>query len=258
MKQIDLFGHKVNSWYLIGGGAAVVGGYIYWKRQANASAAAASSSSTTSASSIDPLTGLPVSEDNTIDPETGMTYLAEAQQYGSVSAAEAQVSEGDLLGSGGGLFGGTSGFPTQGITGTTTPVTGGFATDAQWSQAVQQDLVGIGYSSQAVGAALGLFFTGHPLTSDQAQIIQVAEAELGPPPVGNYPIISSPTPPPTTQGFQAFAPGGKSLAQLAPLYKFVTAADLEKMNPGVFKQYGSKPLPKGTGYYVPKEAIPTS
>jgi Fibronectin type III domain len=85
---LEIAGKKVPKWALIGGAGVVVAGGIWlYKRSSNA----ASSSATTNPSAIDPVTGLPYSEDQTTDPLTGMTYLAEAQEYGSVSAAEAAL-----------------------------------------------------------------------------------------------------------------------------------------------------------------------
>src|SRR5215469_1554067 len=44
------------------------------------------------AADINPVTGLAYSQDTATDPVTGLPYLSEAEQYGSVQAAEAAVS----------------------------------------------------------------------------------------------------------------------------------------------------------------------
>jgi hypothetical protein len=93
----------------------VAGGIYMYKRSSSAS----TSASTTASTGIDPVTGLPYSEDQTVDPLTGMTYLAEAQEYGSVSAAEAAY-----LGSNSAAYDYAEGDDTSGTdTSSTTPTT---------------------------------------------------------------------------------------------------------------------------------------
>jgi hypothetical protein len=153
------------------------------------------SSSSTSAQSIDPVTGLPYSEDNETDPLTGESYLAEAQTYGSVSAAENAVagessidySNASSLGSG--LVGSSTGqdlVPASEVQGTT------YASNAAWAQAVEAGLTDIGYTSTDVAAALGRYLGGLSETSAQATIVQAAVAEYGTPPVGSFQIIQAP------------------------------------------------------------------
>lgn len=83
--------------YAVGIGGAAIGGYaLYahhkktgsWSPFATGTAATAS----TGATGTDPVTGLPYTQDGETDPITGEGYLQEAQQYGSVAAAEAAVS----------------------------------------------------------------------------------------------------------------------------------------------------------------------
>jgi hypothetical protein len=189
-------GKEISNWWLIGGGAGVIGLWLLYRHSSSSSANTASSGS-----GIDPVTGLPYSEDQQVDPETGMTYLAEAQEYGSVSAAEAAVSSGSGYddtgyGSDSGYVG-TAGYPTENV-GTGTSTTGSYATNAAWAQAVTAGLVALGYSSTDVAAALGLFFAGQPLGNGSdgvsyASIVQAAEAEYGPPPQGTYSIIAEPS-----------------------------------------------------------------
>lgn len=192
-KTVTIAGHKVNQWVVYGGvGVAVVGGVLLIRRRSASSGTAAGSSP----NAIDPLTQLPYSMDNQTDPATGDTYLAEAQQYGSVSAAEAAISQGyDNGGYGGiGYSGLGYGYPTYTSgSGTGTPgAPGGYTDNAQWAQAVEAGISGLGYAPAAVGAAIGRYLAKLPLSAEQVTIVQTAVAEYGPPPVGSYPIIAAP------------------------------------------------------------------
>lgn len=186
---LTIAGKKIGWPWVIGGGAGTVLVIFLYRKHAASSANAAGAGT----AGIDPVTQLPYSQDSQVDPVTGMTYLNEAQQYGSVSAAEAAVTGGaagggatfDPLAGGGGqaVF---NPFPQQ------QPQTG-YATFAQWAQAVQAGLSGLGYSQESVATALGLFNAQHPLSAAQASIIRTAEAEYGPPPGGPYQIIQTPS-----------------------------------------------------------------
>jgi hypothetical protein len=165
----------------VAAGAFVV--FMYVRTRASAS------SSTTTAAAIDPSTGYPygspqdqaalAGESGTspdeIDPATGATY-------GSVADEQALAEES-----------GSSGVISVGtgvVTGTATP-----ASNAAWAQEVEQivpPLINSPTATSDVAAAVGRFLSGLPLTTAQAQIIQVAEAELGPPPVGQFSIIPEP------------------------------------------------------------------
>jgi hypothetical protein len=199
--------HEVNNWVVIGGGVGVVAVVYFYKKSANSAAANSSTASTSTSNAIDPLTGLPYTQDSQIDPLTGMTYLSEAQEYGSVQAAESAVQSGSSYGAYGyGTTGyyGTAGYPTTNVNGSP-PTTGtSFANNAQWAQAVQSGLAGLGYSSTDVASALGLYLNNMPLGTladgvSAVSIVQAAVAEYGPPPVGSFTIIQSgtTTPPPT-------------------------------------------------------------
>jgi hypothetical protein len=149
---------------------------------------ASASSSTTTAAAIDPSTGYPYgspqdvaalaasgASSDQIDPATGATY-------GSVADEQALAEE---SGSAGVISVGTGV-----VTGTATP-----ASNAAWAQEVEQivpPLINSPTAASDVAAAVGRFLSGLPLTTAQAQIIQVAEAELGPPPVGQFSIIPEP------------------------------------------------------------------
>lgn len=91
---MKLFGHEINNWWLIGGGAGVVVVFYLYKR-----GTASGSSGAADPNAIDPVTQLPYSMDDQVDPATGLTYLQEAEQYGSVSAAEATAGTGGAFGS---------------------------------------------------------------------------------------------------------------------------------------------------------------
>lgn len=199
---MELGGHKINNWWLIGGAAGVVGLW-YWYQKSAASNTAAAASASSSTTSIDPVTGLPYSEDSTVDPITGMTYLTEAQQYGSVQAAEEEITSGSAYygdtGTGSAI---DSGYPTESYYspgyGDSTPSSQSYSSNAAWAQAATSGLVALGYSSQDVSTALGAFFAQLPLGSGSdgvsyASIIQAAEAEYGPPPQGTYSIIPEPS-----------------------------------------------------------------
>jgi hypothetical protein len=178
-------------------------GYLAWKHHAstgswNPWSSGSSSSATTSTTTIDPVTGMPSSQDDATDPVTGLTYLAEAQQYGSVAAAEADVSQfGQSTASGSGVGVSPATYPVAGSpagTQTGNPYT----SNAAWSQAVQAGLTDIGYSAIEVASALGLYLTGQPLTPAQAKIVNTAIGEYGPAPVGNLQVILAPAQGPAT------------------------------------------------------------
>lgn len=156
------------------------------------------SSNQSSSGAIDPVTNMPYSQDQQIDPVTNLPYLAEAQQYGSVAAAEAAVSaygQTSPTGSGIGVQpvsggdGGTTGAP--GSVGSPT-----YTTNEAWSQAATAGLADIGFSETAVATALGDFLNDRPESPDEARLTNTALAEYGRPPVGNHQIILAPNPKP--------------------------------------------------------------
>lgn len=196
-----------------GGKVAVVGGstiavYLAWRYKKNHSAGAAA----TDPNAIDPVTGLPYSQDNVTDPATGQTYLQEAQAYGSVAAAEQALGASGAGGIGAGIgYTGGGSYSPGGTTGggVSTDVTStGYSSNAQWAAAVQAGLTSIGYSATDVAAALGLYLAGLPLTAAQAGIIQTALAEYGPPPSGSFTVNLAPSTGPTGSGPGTPPPGG--------------------------------------------------
>ena len=175
-------GKEVPSWAVYGGvGVAVVGGLL-WFRHRSASSGAASAATTAAAGS------------SLIDPATGIPYADETA--GAINSS-------------GGLSGLGFGFPTSDVTGSTLSSGTSFTTNAQWAQAVEAGLTGLGYDAQAVGSAIGKYLLSQPLTSDQVTIVQTAVAEYGPPPVGTFAIIAGgAAPPPPPSGGGTPPPGG--------------------------------------------------
>src|SRR5487761_168045 len=193
LKNLDLKGLK--TWQkvaIVAGGLGVAGFAIYDYKKNKTSATTAGNASASSAAMVtDPTTGQTYSA-TAEDPETGITYEQEIDMYGSVAAAEES------------LAGGSNGFglsslpannalvqetPFDVTTGTTAE---GYSTNAAWAQAVETGLTQIGYSSTDVATALGYYFAGRALTSDQQTIIYDALAEYGPPPSGSYQVIAAP------------------------------------------------------------------
>lgn len=185
---MDIAGHKINNWWIVGGGAGAVVVYYVYRNASNKSAAASSTAS--DSSEIDPVTGLPYSEDDEVDPLTGMEYLTEAQEYGSVQAAEEAVSENgtseeDLASDEGDVY-------PEDYSSDSTSTGQTYTTNAQWAQAVTSGLTSLGYSATSISAALGLYFAGSAESAADVSIVQAALAEYGPPPEGTYNIIPEP------------------------------------------------------------------
>lgn len=205
-------------------GGVLVFGYAEYKHHEDTGSwspfATSTTSSTTTATSTttDPVTGLPYSEDSTVDPITGLEYLSEAEEYGSVAAAEADVSS----------FGGTE------ATGSGVPVTGTvsesdqasantvvgsnvYTSNSAWAQAVQAGLEDVSgstsYDGTDIGTAIGDYLTGTPVTAAQASVINIALAEYGPPPVGTFQIIQAPA---TTTGTTSTASETSKASTTAP------------------------------------------
>jgi hypothetical protein len=163
----------------VGAVAAVFVIYMYVRNKQNAA-----NTNTASSASIDPATGYPTgspedlaalqaqneTSSGSIDPATGAVY-------GSVADEQALAQES-----------GTSGYLPATTTATGTSIT----TNAEWAQEAEATVPPLINSPTAVSdvaAAVGRFLSQLPLTSAQASIIQVAESELGPPPVGSFAIV---------------------------------------------------------------------
>lgn len=184
--------------YAVFAGTAGITGYFLYQHHKNTGSwnPWSQGSKTTSggqAADINPVTGLAYSQDTVTDPVTGETYLAEAEQYGSVQAAEAAVSAYGLS------TGGGSGIPVNPVSpapaGSPNTVVGGsvYTSNSAWAQAATAGLADIGYNATDVGTALGAYLTGTPVTADQAKLINTAIAEFGPPPTGNLQVILIPS-----------------------------------------------------------------
>lgn len=153
-------------------GLAVVGGYTYYKRKQ------ASTAGTATVSAIDPATGQP---------------------YGSAAdAAQLNAQSGYLQPTGSGL-GGSSPTPQ--------PTQSGFTSNDQWSQAVVQYMTSsTGADPAVVGAALGRYLAGEPVSgNDKALVLQAVAFEGHPPVPGangfppsirDAPAVPTPAPPP--------------------------------------------------------------
>jgi len=173
-------------------GSAALAGYLEYKHHAstgswNPWSSGSSSAAPTSTSAIDPVTGLPSSQDNATDPLTNLTYLAEAEQYGSVAAAEADVTQfGQSSATGSGIGVSPATYPVAGSP-SGTQAGSPYASNAAWAQAAQAGLTDVGYDSTSVARALGEYLTAQPLSTSGSpsdwSIVNTAIAEYGQPPV---------------------------------------------------------------------------
>lgn len=178
-------------------GAGGIGGYMVYRHHKttgswNPWSSGTNATSSASGSGINPITGLSYSDDNATDPITGVGYLAEAQQYGSVAAAESAVSAwGQSTATGSGIpVNPASPAPTGSLN---TPVGSSvYTSNAAWSQAATAGLVSIGYDGPTVAAAIGGYLTQTPLDPSQIAIVNTAIAEYGPAPVGSLQVIPKP------------------------------------------------------------------
>jgi len=192
---------------VIAGGSALAIWFAYKQHKASSATGA-----------IDPLTGLPASQDTATDPATGQAYLAEAQQYGSVAAAEQALSgSGSGYGYGGGGYGGAGTSTGADLVPATTVAGTTYGSNSAWAQAVEAGLTDIGYSPTDVAAALGRYLSNLSETPAQATIVHAGIAEYGPPPAGSYQVIQAPTGTPVTPaGSWSYpAPGGLHVAGTA-------------------------------------------
>lgn len=164
---MKIAGKQIPKWAVYGSvGAAAVGGFLWYRNRSSSSSPAATGAA-------DP---------NLVDPATGVPYADE--------------TAGNYAGYTQGTSGLGYGLPTSDITGSQLSNGTSFTSNAQWAQAVEAGLTGLGYDAQAVGSAVGKYLLDLPLTSDQVTIVQTAVAEYGPPPVGTHNIIAGGTAPP--------------------------------------------------------------
>lgn len=196
--------------YAVIGGGLLIGGYAEYahhKKTGSWSPFATAPVSTAAGTGIDPLTSLPYADDSAVDPVTEQQYLAEAEQYGSVAAAEAAVSAyGQSTATGSGIGVNPASPPSTGSVNTTV---GGsiYTSNSAWAQAVQAGLSAVSGSAQYdgtdIGEAIGAYLQGMPLDPQQQKVVSTAIAEYGKPPVGDFQIIpggTTPTGTTTTTG----------------------------------------------------------
>jgi hypothetical protein len=244
--------------YAVVGGGSLITGFIFiqhhkstgsWNPFSSKSSTTAGTTSAGTATSIDPVTGLAYSEDDMTDPITGLTYLAEAEQYGSVATADSSVSAYGASSASG------SGIPVNPASpvasGSVNTVQGStvYTSNAAWAQAVEAGLTDVGYSSTDIASALGAYLTQQPVDSTQANIISVAIAEYGNPPVGNLQIITEPTSKSstTTTGTSPSTP----VKVQVPDVKGDTIDAAEKLITAVgLKSHINQVLKGGTSYYI--------
>lgn len=194
----EIFGKQVSKGTIwIGAGATGLLGIALYRYRKQQSAAAATAAANAAAQA--PGTGTGTSD--AIDPATGFPYGSAEDASALTSMAGYNSPIGGLGSSNGPQY--VYGVPSSGY-----PTSGGFTSNAQWSQAAEAFLVGQGADANAVGNALGKYITGGIVTDPTAQsIINQAIAFEGYPPVpgpNGFPpsIQMGPTtgnnPPPTT------------------------------------------------------------
>lgn len=130
-------------------------------------------------------------------------------------------------------------------------------TNAEWAQAATSALTTQGYTGTSVIAALGEYLTGMTVSSANEQIVTAAIGLEGYPPqpgANGYPPAIHAAGTGGQKGYEAYAPGGKTLAQLAAI-NHVSWPALAAKNPNIARKYMGKPVPRGTGYYVPAAAL---
>jgi hypothetical protein len=208
---VDIAGKKVKKSTAIAGVVVillVIGVAVYRGRKAGSSAAAPASPGTAAAGSYPPdgTTGNPADLYST-DPATGETYGDE--QGGTGYGATGTDAQGYPIGSPADIawqdtLGGGGGYVAYPVT-TTTPGGQTFTTNGQWAQYVEQYMTQtLGANPDTIGAALGKYITGQPVSAAQQSLIEQAIAFAGSPPVagqnGMPPSInlraSTPPPPP--------------------------------------------------------------
>lgn len=191
--------------YVVAGGGLAIGVFALIQHHSKtgswspfASGTAASTTAAAAGTGTDPVTGMPYTDDSVTDPLTGETYLAEAETYGSVAAAEASVSSfGQSTATGSGIPVNPASPASAGSI--NTPVGSSvYTSNAAWAQAATAGLTDVGYSGTDVATALGDYLTQTPLTPAQATLVNTAIAEYGPAPVGSLQVILQPTAGPAT------------------------------------------------------------
>lgn len=239
-----IFGMKKNEAIVAGVGAAALLGivlYRYQKQQQAAQAAAAAA-----AAAQAPGTGAGTSDE--IDPSTGFPYgsAEDASALTTMSGYNSPVA-GLGYNDTSYLYGGGAYYPGSGY-----PLSSGFTSNAQWSQAAEDYLVNTGGGdANTVGNALGKYITGQPVDAAGQAIINQAIAFEGYPPVsgpdGYPPSIRTGTtpPPPAAQITVPNVVGQNLLTAIANIQKAGLKEHTITMaaygNPGNWKVNGQNP-----------------
>lgn len=216
-----------NQKYAVAGGVVLFGGFLvirHHKSTGSWNPFSAGSGAAGTQTGTDPITGLPYADDSQIDPLTGQGYLAEAQQYGSVQAAEAAVSSfGATVPTGTGYGQNPASGGSTGSSGSTAS-SAAYASNSDWVQAVTAGLSEIGYSLTTIDAGIQGYFASQELPAQEYQAMKVALSEFGPPPNGSFQLLQAPTQGP-----------GKTMVTVPD----VTGVDVEQAT-GILKTAGLK------------------
>jgi hypothetical protein len=205
-------------------GSLVTVGVVWYEHKKSAAAAPAATtpadsagvagSSAAAGETEDPSTGQ-YYPDDTVDPETGLTYQQEITEYGSVSAADAAASG---AGNQATLQGETPQEYVEQIGGTPTAAGSAVTTNAQWMAEVETGLSEQGYTASDIGQGLAAYFASKPLgtSSDGTNLytmMNLAVSEYNPPPTGSYPLLIAGS---TTTTPPAGGSGATGAPQTAP------------------------------------------
>lgn len=151
-------------------------------------------------------------------------YRSKKQPAASAPPSSSDSSSSAADQTGAGPFDGT-GSGASGPNWPTSPVQPqGFTSNAQWAQAVEDYLVNTvhnGSNADVIGAALGKYLTGQPLSSDQVVIVEQAIA------FGGYPPVNGPAghPPAYFTASSGGSGGGSGSGLTAPSAPTVSAID---------------------------------
>jgi hypothetical protein len=191
---VEIAGHKIPKWALIGGAGVVVAGGLYAFKHGSSSS---SSSGSTADTVTDPSTGQTYSA-TAVDSLTGQTYASEIAEYGSVSAAESAVA-----GQQAAQYGYAGGASDTGTTSTDTGTTSTTPT----ANTVTDPTTGAIYSATAVDPVTGQTYAAEIATYGS---VAAAEAQLAAPTSTAPPTGTAPPKPTNGAGtsYQFPAPTG--------------------------------------------------
>lgn len=156
-------------------------GYRYYKAKSTAAAAPP-------APQIDPSTGLPIDPTTGLDVGSGGSTSDYGMGMDTYSGIDATTGQPYTINPATGYPYGVNGPDPNAVT---------FTTNAEWTQAAVTYLTGApGYDGGTVLAALALYLGGRQLSDAQGLLVRQAIAALGPPPVGQFAILTGPAAPP--------------------------------------------------------------